>query len=159
MKPIIDEGRLYIAQPPLYRAKNGTSIQYLKDELQLEDFLINEGTKNLVLEIPNTKNKFKAISGIELLNIINLARKAKKLIMPLTRRIDNQKVIEQASIIRAINKENLNSDEIGNEIAKNDEEPEESVFFWAGEIRKEHCKSFSCMDNLKKRIARKYYNK
>ena len=38
--------------------------------------------------------------------------------MPLTRRIDNQKVIEQASIIRAINKENLNSDEIGNEIAK-----------------------------------------
>ena len=118
MKPIIDEGRLYIAQPPLYRAKKGTSIQYLKDELQLEDFLINEGTKNLVLEIPNAKNKFKAISGIELLNIINLARKAKKLIMPLTRRIDNQKVIEQASIIRAINKENLNSDEIGNEIAK-----------------------------------------
>ena len=118
MKPIIDEGRLYIAQPPLYRAKKGTSIQYLKDELQLEDFLINEGTKNLVLEIPNAKNKFKAISGVELLNIINLARKAKKLIMPLTRRIDNQKVIEQASIIRAINKENLNSDEIGNEIAK-----------------------------------------
>ena len=97
MRPAIEEGYVFIAQPPLYRAKKGTSIQYLKDELQLEDFLINEGTKNLVLEIPNAKNKFKAISGVELLNIINLARKAKKLIIPLTRRIDNQKVIEHLS--------------------------------------------------------------
>ena len=32
MKPMIEAGRLYIAQPPLYRAKKGTSIQYLKDE-------------------------------------------------------------------------------------------------------------------------------
>ena len=29
MKPMIESGRLYIAQPPLYRAKNGTSVQYL----------------------------------------------------------------------------------------------------------------------------------
>ena len=32
MKPMIDAGRLYIAQPPLYRAKKGTSVQYLKDD-------------------------------------------------------------------------------------------------------------------------------
>ena len=118
MKPMIESGRLYIAQPPLYRAKKGTSIQYLKDETQMDDFLINEGSKNLVLESPTTDNKLKQISGIELSNIIKLARKSQKLIMPLTRRIDNQKVIEQASIIRALNHENLSNAEIGGEISK-----------------------------------------
>ena len=118
MKPMIESGRLYIAQPPLYRTKKGNSIQYLKDETQMEDFLINEGCKNLILETPTGQNKLKQVSGMELKSIIDLARKAQKLIVPLTRRIDNQKVIEQASIIRAINNENLNSKEIGSEIAK-----------------------------------------
>ena len=118
MKPMIDAGRLYIAQPPLYRAKKGTSVQYLKDDNELDKFLISEGSKNLVLELPTPENILKQISGSELTNIINLAKKAQKLIMPLTRRIDNQIVIEQASIIRAINHENLSNPEIGKEIAK-----------------------------------------
>ena len=118
MKPMIDAGRLYIAQPPLYRAKKGTSIQYLKDENEMDEFLISEGSKNLILETPTNDNKIKQISGIELTNIINLARKAQKLILPLTRRLDNPIVIEQASIIRAINYDNLNNKEIAYEIAK-----------------------------------------
>ena len=118
MKPMIDAGRLYIAQPPLYRAKKGTAIQYLKDENEMDEFLISEGSKNLILETPTNDNKIKQISGIELTNIINLARKAQKLILPLTRRLDSPTVIEQASIIRAINYDNLNNPEIANEIAK-----------------------------------------
>ena len=50
-------GRLYIAQPPLYRAKKGTSVQYLKDEMQMEEFLINEGSKNLIMESPTSDKK------------------------------------------------------------------------------------------------------
>ena len=118
MKPMIDAGRLYIAQPPLYRAKKGTAIQYLKDENEMDEFLISEGSKNLILETPTNDNKIKQISGIELTNIINLARKVQKLILPLTRRLDSPTVIEQASIIRAINYDNLNNPEIANEIAK-----------------------------------------
>ena len=38
MKPMIESGRLYIAQPPLYRAKKGSSIQYLKDDKQMDEF-------------------------------------------------------------------------------------------------------------------------
>ncbi|MDC0195170.1 hypothetical protein OAJ82_02780 [Alphaproteobacteria bacterium] len=84
----------------------------------MDEFLISEGSKNLILETPTHDNKIKQISGIELTNIINLARKAQKLILPLTRRLDNPIVIEQASIIRAINFDNLNNPEIANEIAK-----------------------------------------
>ena len=118
MKPMIESGRLYIAQPPLYRAKKGNSIQYLKDELEMDDFLINEGSKNLILEIPTNDNQFKKINGKELLNLINLARKTQKLIISLTRRLDNKKVIEQAAVIAALKSENLSDKKIATEIAK-----------------------------------------
>jgi Type IIA topoisomerase (DNA gyrase/topo II, topoisomerase IV), B subunit len=32
MHELIEKGYLYIAQPPLYRAKKGSSERYLKDE-------------------------------------------------------------------------------------------------------------------------------
>ena len=50
MKPIIDSGRLYIAQPPLYRLKKGNSTVYKKDDNDLEDYLIEEGLKNTIFE-------------------------------------------------------------------------------------------------------------
>ena len=118
MKPMIDSGRLYIAQPPLYRSKKGSSIQYLKDELEMDEFLINEGSKNLILETPTSDNKIKQISGVELLSVINLARQSQKLIVPLIRRLDNMKVIEQAAVIAALKPEILSDSKIAPEIAK-----------------------------------------
>ena len=118
MKPMIEAGRLYIAQPPLYRAKKGSSIQYLKDESEMDDFLINEGSKNLILETPEKENQIKQIKGQDLINIINLSRKTQKLISALTRRLDNKKVIEQAAVIAALKYENLSDISIATEIAK-----------------------------------------
>jgi DNA gyrase subunit B len=118
MKPMIEAGRLYIAQPPLFRAKKGSSIQYLKDEVEMENFLINEGSKNLILETPTSDNKIKQISGKELLGLINLAKQAKKNIYPLTRRLDNKIVIEQAAVIAALKPEILGDRNIAPEIAK-----------------------------------------
>jgi len=46
LKPIIENGYLYIAQPPLYRYKKGKVEKYLKDELALSSYLIEEGLKN-----------------------------------------------------------------------------------------------------------------
>ena len=39
MKDIIKEGHLYVAQPPLFKVKRGKSEVYLKDEIDLENFL------------------------------------------------------------------------------------------------------------------------
>ena len=47
---IIEEGHLYIAQPPLYRLKKGKTERYLRDEAALEDFLIDLGIENLRVE-------------------------------------------------------------------------------------------------------------
>jgi DNA gyrase subunit B len=118
MKPLIESGRLYIAQPPLYRSKKGTSIQYLKNENEMEEFLINEGTKNLIMEIPLSNKKINQISGKDLISLIKIAKKSQKLILPLTRRIDNKQIIEQAAVIAALKPESLENKEIGLEIAK-----------------------------------------
>lgn len=40
MPQLIDQGYLYIAQPPLYRAKRGNDQRYLKDDEALEAFLL-----------------------------------------------------------------------------------------------------------------------
>lgn len=52
MKPLIEKGYLYIAQPPLYKAKIGKKEQYLKDEAAFKAFLIEwaQGTMSLHLE-------------------------------------------------------------------------------------------------------------
>ena len=42
MPELIERGHLYIAQPPLYRAKRGNDERYLKDDGALEDFLLDK---------------------------------------------------------------------------------------------------------------------
>ncbi len=43
LKPVIENGYLYLAQPPLYRYKKGKNETYLKDDKSLNDFLIEHG--------------------------------------------------------------------------------------------------------------------
>ena len=42
MPDLIERGHLYIAQPPLYRAKRGNDERYLKDDDALEAFLLDK---------------------------------------------------------------------------------------------------------------------
>ena len=51
MREVIERGYLYIAQPPLFRAKKGKQIQYLKDESSLSEFLMTSGLNNASLKL------------------------------------------------------------------------------------------------------------
>ncbi|MBN2768951.1 MAG: DNA topoisomerase (ATP-hydrolyzing) subunit B [Campylobacterales bacterium] len=43
LRPVIENGYLYLAQPPLYRYKKGKNETYIKDEKTLNHFLIENG--------------------------------------------------------------------------------------------------------------------
>src|SRR5579863_4192109 len=47
---IIENGHLYVAQPPLFRAKKGKNERYLKDEAALEDYLTDLGAEAVTFE-------------------------------------------------------------------------------------------------------------
>ena len=83
MRPMIESGRLYIAQPPLFRSKKGNSIQYLKNQNEMEDYLIEEGIKKLVYEVPKNNNQKDQISNKELISLLKLSKKAQTLINQL----------------------------------------------------------------------------
>ncbi len=117
MKPMIESGRLFIAQPPLYRSKRGNSIQYIKNEEEMEQYLINEGSKNLIFESTSSQKKVIQISNQDLIKLINISKEVLRLVDQLTRRIDNRLVIEQAAVIAALKEESLNNEKIGKELA------------------------------------------
>ncbi len=99
MRPLIEQGYLYIAQPPLYRAKRGSSQVYLKDERALEDYLIGGGIEGMTLTV-GTDGSQRA--GTDLRAIVDRARQAKALITPLARRVGHRDAVEQAAILGAL---------------------------------------------------------
>jgi len=49
-RAVIENGYLYLAQPPLYRYKKGKKEIYFKDDRQMNDFLIDNGIESLNIE-------------------------------------------------------------------------------------------------------------
>jgi DNA gyrase subunit B len=118
MPEIIERGYLYIAQPPLYRAKRGSEEIYLKDDGKLEDYLLDAGLRDSVLVIKDGVE----IAGAELREIVEDALRAKRLMDPLLQKVTNSAVAEQAAILGAFNPELQHSldtqKQIGDAIAR-----------------------------------------
>jgi DNA gyrase subunit B len=53
MPTLIERGHIYIAQPPLFRAKRGRSETYIKDERELENFLVHRSVESRVVTLPD----------------------------------------------------------------------------------------------------------
>ena len=100
MRPLVDAGYLYIAQPPLFKIKLNKSEIYLKDQNHLDDFLIKNGIKNCSLTIGNNET----IIEKDLNNFVEKCIILNKYIMSLTRKIGGEKIISSLSNLGLLNK-------------------------------------------------------
>ncbi len=107
MPEIIERGYLYIAQPPLYRAKKGESEQYLKDDPEMEEYLIRAGLRDAVLTISDGAQ----IAGEDLYDRVKQAQRAKRLLEPMSDKLTNAEVAEQSAVLGAFNQILLDSQE------------------------------------------------
>ena len=114
MKPLIEEGYLYIAQPPLYRAKRGTSEVYLKDDIALDEYLIHSGLKEAKLVTGSGLE----IAGNELEEVTKVSLDASKNIDLLSSLLGVSGIIEQASISGILNKNQIQNQEAADYLAK-----------------------------------------
>ena len=93
MPEVIERGYLYIAQPPLYKAAKGKSIRYLKDDAELETYLIDEGVDGAHLDLASGER----LTGQDLLALVQTARGAKANVERLAARAPAF-AIEQAAL-------------------------------------------------------------
>lgn len=134
MPELIERGHLYIAQPPLYKVSRGKSVQYLKDEKALEDYLINAGTDDTSLQLSNGEVRI----GEDLREVIHDAVRFRSLLNGLHSRY-NRMIVEQAAIAGALNPE-LTADKaranqiIADVAARLDHVADETERGWIGEV-------------------------
>jgi len=99
MKPLIDAGHLYIAQPPLYKVSRGRSEVYLKDEAALEEYLVTAGLSQMQVVAAG-----EARSGADLRLLLEHARRMKRLMAYVPRRYPPQ-LVEALALAGALNPE------------------------------------------------------
>jgi len=114
MKPLIEAGYLYIAQPPLYRAKKGSSEVYLKDDTALDDYLIESGLKEAKL----ITGKGLEMAGSDLEYAAKISLNTSRNIEILDNLTGSKGVIEQAAIAGLLNSEHLFNKDAAEYLAK-----------------------------------------
>jgi DNA gyrase subunit B len=82
MHQLIDRGHIYIAQPPLFRAKRGRSETYIKNEQELDGFLVRRAVESRVVKLADGSELF----GEQLERQLQRSNAYRKLLQQVTRR-------------------------------------------------------------------------
>jgi len=84
MPELLENGHLFIAQPPLYKVSRGRSEVYLKDDPALDEYLVNAGIDGLVLDTAKGP-----LGGQELKPLVDHARRVRTLMRYAPRKYDS----------------------------------------------------------------------
>ncbi|SKB47037.1 DNA topoisomerase (ATP-hydrolyzing) subunit B [Malaciobacter marinus] len=77
LRPVIEKGYLFIAQPPLYRYKKGKNETYLKDDTALSIFLIENGLESY---------EFEGLGYNDLLDLFKTVSRYREMLLQLEKR-------------------------------------------------------------------------
>ncbi|QYO77036.1 DNA topoisomerase (ATP-hydrolyzing) subunit B [Devosia salina] len=142
-RELIERGHIYIAQPPLYKATRGRSELYLKDEVALEDYLLEGGLEDAVFRTRDGSEH----AGADLLAILQQSRDIVKAINNLNTRY-NRNLVEQAAIVGGLDPDGMSDPDrsaetllrVANRLDRISDELERG---WHGEVTDEEALAFS----------------
>ena len=104
MPQLVENGHLFIAQPPLYKIKKGKQERYLKDEPMLEDHLIELGTESIRLRASQNGN---GLVGQPLQGYIKKIARWEKLMILIGKKRKNRTVVEALLLESGFGEETL----------------------------------------------------
>ena len=93
MPELIERGHIFIAQPPLYKVSKGKQSRYLKDEPEMDAYLIEEGSDGAELDFAGGERR----TGMDLQTLVREAKAFKGLVDRLATRAPAF-AIEQAAL-------------------------------------------------------------
>ena len=107
MTELVERGHIYIAQPPLYKVKKGKQERYVKDDDELNTYLLQQALTGAKLFVGKDSP---AISDTALEDIARNYLLAKNIIRRLSRRVDNN-ILQQLINIQGLDKADFNNNE------------------------------------------------
>lgn len=131
MPELIEKGYLYVAQPPLYRAKRGNKAIYLKDDKDLQNYLIDSALEGAVLKRGDGQQR----AGADLKDIIIKSAEFVTKIKALTRRAPAE-IVQAAALTGALQESALGNLEMAKNVAKSLNESINDPFLscWEGSL-------------------------
>jgi DNA gyrase subunit B len=102
MPELIERGHIYIAQPPLYKIKKGKQERYVKDDIELNDYLLQSALENAGLHVSDDSP---AIAGVTLETLAKQYLAVKATIARLSRRY-HAELLEKIVFMPAFSTEN-----------------------------------------------------
>ncbi len=143
MKELVERGHIYIAQPPLYKVKKGKQERYVKDDDELNAYLLQQALTGAKLFVSANTSP---ISDTALEEIARAYLAVENIISRLSRRIDI-KILQQMININGLSREDFNNNEqmqmYAGKLLKRLEKYKLSGVFYRSEIKQDEDKNLS----------------
>ena len=140
-KPLIENGYVYIAQPPLFKVTTGKTSEYLYDEHALDKMLKERGIKSLSL---SDKTKSKVKTGDELLKLLsNMSMFYKAYNNPILN-------IIPSVVLRGLIRSNITPEDFENQDKMNE------ILAYLDHYLKDHAENYNVAEAKNYKVSLKY---
>ena len=92
MPELLEGGHIFIAQPPLFGIKQGKSLKYLKNEQEMEGFLMERATNGVVVIVEKTEKQY---SGAQLIRLMREVHEHTTVYEKLNRRLQDHELLDR----------------------------------------------------------------